>query len=282
MIRRPEWRLHHAHWPRPLCDQTVADSPIGIWTAWGSPGYLVIATEWMSSGCFLGRYRLPFCKGSSPAPIPWTSINKSYPKSALLAPWRHPNRKRLDAPDQQGLRRGSDLGSMGSALNNLNSASEETFTRLSQGLIRPVGLRLAIYLHRSVSTSTSTFTESPRLLLAHHKMARLDKLIPSLFKGEWQCRRFDERDGVTYQSHVARAPTSDVPLSRFLKTRSTDKQFAKRVTDVVFSKDSLVAAKLLLYHDAQKLVNKLDKVRLLPPPAYNLLITLPRLSMSPP
>jgi hypothetical protein len=78
---------------------------------------------------------------------------------------------------------------------------------------------------------------------------------------------------VTYQSHAAQAPTSDAPLSRLLKTRSADKQFVERLLDVVFSKQSLIAAKLLLPYDAQKLINKVDKVWEISPPVHNLLIS---------
>lgn len=71
---------------------------------------------------------------------------------------------------------------------------------------------------------------------------------------------------MTYCFHAA-SPTTDIPLSRLLKSRSADQQFVKRVRDVVFSKDALVAAKLLLPRDAEKVINKLDKVRAVSPPS---------------
>jgi hypothetical protein len=65
---------------------------------------------------------------------------------------------------------------------------------------------------------------------------------------------------VTNHSLVAAAPTSDIPLSRLLRSCPTDNLFVKRVKKVVSSQHALLAAKELLSGDAQKVINKLDKV----------------------
>lgn len=73
-------------------------------------------------------------------------------------------------------------------------------------------------------------------------------------------------------SRVARAPISNCLLSLLLGSRCSDEQFVTRVEDVVFSKESLMAAKLLLPSDAQKVIDRLDMVReSATPPIYYLM-----------
>lgn len=80
---------------------------------------------------------------------------------------------------------------------------------------------------------------------------------------------------MTHRSDIATVSTTNIQLLLLLRSRSTDKQFVKRVRDVVFSKETLEAAKLLPSRDAQKVINKLDKVRATPPPIFRLLMVYP-------